>query len=165
MPDGMLAHLRDTYPIEIVWAPRWAGDELRQARTGVESALAPEKELARMDEQIANLAAEHRQFARQFAERKRRQPLAAECDAQAGSHRPGGRRLTEVAQMANVHASRDHRMRSCGECRRGLRVMPYELGVHRPASARSPGPAAGRRRALDGPWLPPAYEQSFWDAA
>jgi hypothetical protein len=34
MPDGMLAHLRDTYPIETAWAPWWAGDELRQARTG-----------------------------------------------------------------------------------------------------------------------------------
>jgi AAA domain-containing protein len=34
MPGGMLAHLRDTYPIETAWAPPWAGDELRQARTG-----------------------------------------------------------------------------------------------------------------------------------
>jgi hypothetical protein len=34
MPDGMLAHLRDTYPIETAWAPQWTGDELRQARTG-----------------------------------------------------------------------------------------------------------------------------------
>jgi hypothetical protein len=34
MPDGMLAHLRDTYPTETAWAPRWTGDELRQARTG-----------------------------------------------------------------------------------------------------------------------------------
>jgi hypothetical protein len=34
MPDGTLLHLRDTYPIETAWAPRWVGDELRQARTG-----------------------------------------------------------------------------------------------------------------------------------
>jgi hypothetical protein len=32
MPDGMLWHLRDTYPIETAWAPRWVGDELRQVR-------------------------------------------------------------------------------------------------------------------------------------
>ena len=32
MPDGMLLHLRDTYPIETAWAPRWVGDELRQVR-------------------------------------------------------------------------------------------------------------------------------------
>ena len=32
MPDGMLLHLRDTYPIETGWAPQWVGDELRQVR-------------------------------------------------------------------------------------------------------------------------------------
>ena len=32
MPDGMLLHLRDTYPIETAWAPQWVGDELRQVR-------------------------------------------------------------------------------------------------------------------------------------
>ena len=32
MPDGILLHLRDTYPIETAWAPKWAGDELRQVR-------------------------------------------------------------------------------------------------------------------------------------
>ena len=32
MPDGMLLHVRDTYPIETVWAPKWVGDELRQVR-------------------------------------------------------------------------------------------------------------------------------------
>jgi hypothetical protein len=32
MPDGMLLHLRDTYPLETAWAPKWVGDELRQVR-------------------------------------------------------------------------------------------------------------------------------------
>jgi conjugative relaxase-like TrwC/TraI family protein len=32
MPDGTLLHLRDTYPIETAWAPKWVGDELRQVR-------------------------------------------------------------------------------------------------------------------------------------
>jgi hypothetical protein len=32
MPDGRLLHLRDTYPIETAWAPKWVGDELRQVR-------------------------------------------------------------------------------------------------------------------------------------
>src|SRR5207247_8329 len=31
-PDGTLPHLRDTYPIETAWAPRYIGDELRQVR-------------------------------------------------------------------------------------------------------------------------------------
>jgi hypothetical protein len=29
MPDGMLLHLRDTYPVDTAWAPQWVGDELR----------------------------------------------------------------------------------------------------------------------------------------
>jgi conjugative relaxase-like TrwC/TraI family protein len=33
MPDGILLHLRDTYPIETAWAPPWRGEELRQVRT------------------------------------------------------------------------------------------------------------------------------------
>jgi hypothetical protein len=32
MPDGMLLHPRDTYPIETAWAPQYVGDELRQVR-------------------------------------------------------------------------------------------------------------------------------------
>ena len=31
MPDGRLLHLRDTYPVETAWAPRYVGDELRRA--------------------------------------------------------------------------------------------------------------------------------------
>ena len=38
MPDGLLLHLRDTYPIETAWAPPWVGDELRQARAGARDA-------------------------------------------------------------------------------------------------------------------------------
>jgi conjugative relaxase-like TrwC/TraI family protein len=33
MPDGILLHLRDTYPTETAWAPQHVGDELRQVRT------------------------------------------------------------------------------------------------------------------------------------
>jgi hypothetical protein len=32
LPDGRLLHLRDTYPVETAWAPRYVTDELRQAR-------------------------------------------------------------------------------------------------------------------------------------
>jgi conjugative relaxase-like TrwC/TraI family protein len=32
LPDGRLLHLRDTYPNETAWAPRYVGDELRQVR-------------------------------------------------------------------------------------------------------------------------------------
>jgi hypothetical protein len=33
MADGRLLHLRDIYPIETAWAPRYVGDELRQVRS------------------------------------------------------------------------------------------------------------------------------------
>ena len=38
MPDGRLLHLRDTYPFETAWAPRWVGDELRRARAAARDA-------------------------------------------------------------------------------------------------------------------------------
>jgi hypothetical protein len=38
LPDGSLLHMRDTYPVETAWAPRWVGDELRQVRSGAEQA-------------------------------------------------------------------------------------------------------------------------------
>jgi len=38
MRDGLLLHLRDTYPTETAWAPPWVGDELRQARAGARDA-------------------------------------------------------------------------------------------------------------------------------
>jgi AAA domain len=38
LPDGVLLHVRDTYPVETAWAPKWVGDELRQVRTAAEGA-------------------------------------------------------------------------------------------------------------------------------
>ena len=38
LTDGTLLHLRDTYPIETAWAPKWVGDELRQVRLGAQEA-------------------------------------------------------------------------------------------------------------------------------
>ena len=38
MPDGLLLHLRDTYPVETAWAPPWVGDQLRQVRAGARDA-------------------------------------------------------------------------------------------------------------------------------
>jgi hypothetical protein len=38
LPDGSLLHLRDTYPVETAWAPRWVGDQLRQVRRGCDEA-------------------------------------------------------------------------------------------------------------------------------
>jgi hypothetical protein len=38
LPDGSLLHMRDTFPVETAWAPRWVGDELRQVRAGAAQA-------------------------------------------------------------------------------------------------------------------------------
>jgi conjugative relaxase-like TrwC/TraI family protein len=38
MPDGLLLHVRDTYPIETAWAPQYVGDELRQVRAAARDA-------------------------------------------------------------------------------------------------------------------------------
>jgi hypothetical protein len=38
MPDGLLWHLRDTYPVETAWAPQYVGDELRQVRAAAREA-------------------------------------------------------------------------------------------------------------------------------
>ncbi len=55
MPDGTLLHLRDTYPIETAWAPRYVGDELRQVR-----ASAREARLAGLRASAEAAAASHR---------------------------------------------------------------------------------------------------------
>ena len=54
-PDGRLLHLRDTYPVETAWAPRYVGDELRQVR-----AAAWDARLARLRAAAEAQAAEHR---------------------------------------------------------------------------------------------------------
>ena len=55
MPDGRLLHLRDTYPIETGWAPRYVGDELRQVR-----AAAWEARLAGQRAAVEAAATRHR---------------------------------------------------------------------------------------------------------
>ena len=55
MTDGRLLHLRDAYPIETAWAPRYVGDELRQVR-----AAAWDARLAGLRAAAEARAAEHR---------------------------------------------------------------------------------------------------------
>ena len=65
MPDGMLLHLRDTYPIETAWAPQWVGDELRQVRA------------AAWDARLAGLRASAEADAAANARRLRPKPRAS----------------------------------------------------------------------------------------
>ena len=70
MPDGRLLHLRDTYPVETAWAPRYVGDELRQVRA------------AAWDARLAGLRAAAE--ARAAERRGDRDRAAARCELAAG---------------------------------------------------------------------------------
>jgi hypothetical protein len=79
MPDGTLLHLRDTYPIETTWAPRWVADELRQVRLGATDArLAAIRATAEAD--AARRDGRHEQASRQ-------QTLAASYQAMHDAYR------------------------------------------------------------------------------
>ena len=79
LPDGTLLHLRDTYPIETAWAPKWVGDELRQVRLG-----AMEARLAAIRAGAEAKAAAHRGDEHAAA---RQQVLAASYRAMHNAYR------------------------------------------------------------------------------
>jgi hypothetical protein len=60
MPDGMLLHLRDTYPVETAWAPQYVGDELRQVRDAAWDARLTSLRAAAVA-RAAQLRGDHRQ--------------------------------------------------------------------------------------------------------
>ncbi len=72
LPDGSLLHMRDTYPVETAWAPKWVGDELRQVRGGAEE---------------AHLAAVRADAEAQTARDRAREDLAAQHEVLAASYR------------------------------------------------------------------------------
>ena len=64
MPDGLLLHLRDTYPVETAWAPQYVGDELRQVRDAAWDARLTSLR-ADADARAAQLRGDHRQAIRE----------------------------------------------------------------------------------------------------
>jgi AAA domain/TrwC relaxase len=72
LPDGSLLHMRDTYPVETAWAPKWVGDELRQVRGGAAE---------------AHLAALRADAETQAARNRGREDLAAQHQVLAASYR------------------------------------------------------------------------------
>ena len=95
MPDGMLLHLRDTYPIETAWAPQWVGDELRQVRA------------AAWDARLAGPARQRRSPRRPAARRPRR----SRPQAGAGRQLPGpARRLPAARDRVRRHHGRPGRL-------------------------------------------------------
>src|SRR6516165_9319193 len=79
MPDGLLLHLRDTYPLETAWAPQYVGDELRQVRAGARDAR-----LAAIRASAEAQAAQHRS---QHQDAAREETLAASYQAMHDAYR------------------------------------------------------------------------------
>ena len=95
MPDGLLWHLRDTYPIETAWAPKWVGDELRQVRA------------AAWDARLAGLRASAEARRRPAARRPRR----SRPPARTGRQLPGAaRRLPAARGRVRRHHGRPRRL-------------------------------------------------------
>ena len=91
VPDGMLLHLRDIYPIETAWAPKWVGDELRQVR-----AVAWDARLAGLRVSAEAAAAQQRG---EHQEAARKQKLADSCQALNDAYRQ--REAVFAATMAD----------------------------------------------------------------
>jgi hypothetical protein len=66
LPDGLLLHPRDTYPLETAWAPQYVGDELRQVRAAAwDARLAAVRATAEAD--VAQRRGQPEEAARQQA--------------------------------------------------------------------------------------------------
>jgi len=91
MPDGVLLHLRDTYPIETAWAPKWVGDELRQVRATAWDARLTGLRAAAWDARLTGLRADAEAAAAQqrgdHQEAARKQELAGSYQALHGLYR------------------------------------------------------------------------------
>ena len=117
MPDGLLLHLRDTYPTETAWAPPWVGDELRQARAGARDArlaalrAAAEADAARRQGENEQ-AARHQALAASYqamhdAYRERETAFAATMADRADWER-ATRRQRQLAVAADAELRRRH---------------------------------------------------------
>ena len=117
LPDGTLLHLRDTYPIETAWAPKWVGDELRQVRLGAQeaslAAIRAEAEAkaaaVRDDEHAATrqqiLAASYRAMHDAYRERE---AIFATTMADRADWEQATRHQRQLAVAANAELRRRH---------------------------------------------------------
>jgi hypothetical protein len=138
LPDGRLLHLRDTYPLETAWAPRWVGDELRQVRTG-----ADEARLAAIRADAEATAAHHRG---QHDDAARHQVLAASYRAMHDAYRD--RETVFAAVMADradwdaaTRAQRHLAVAADAEIRRRHPGQPFP-----PLRSAEPAPATQAQR-------------------
>ena len=127
LPDGTLLHLRDTYPLETAWAPRYVGDELRQVRAAAwQARLAALRATA--DARAAAQRGDHHQ---------------AEREARAGRQLPG--------PAGRLPPARGRLRRRHGRPRRLGRRHPPPAAPGRRRRRRTPPPPP--RPALPAPAL------------
>ena len=97
LADGLLLHLRDTYPLETAWAPPYVGDELRQVRA------------AARDARLAAIRAAAEAHAAQHQDAERQQALAASYQAMHDAYRDRETVLAAVmADRADWDAATRH---------------------------------------------------------
>ncbi len=141
MTDGMLLHLRDTYPIETAWAPQWVGDELRQVRAGGQE--------ARLAAIRARAEAEAAQRRGERDEASRQQVLAASYQAMHDAYRE--RETVFAAVMADrAHWDRDTRYQRHQAVAADAELRRRHPGQHYPPlrSAEPESPTQAQRDEL-----------------
>jgi conjugative relaxase-like TrwC/TraI family protein len=117
LADGSLLHMRDTYPVETAWAPKWVGDELRQVRGGAEEAhlaaiRADAEAAAAKSRAQAGLAAQHEVLAASYramhdAYRERESVFAAVMDDR-GAWEKATAQQRRLAVAADAELRRRH---------------------------------------------------------
>ena len=127
MPDGLLLHLRDTYPVETAWAPQYVGDELRQVRDAAWDARLTSLR-ADADARAAQLRGDHRQ-AIQDQERSRsyhvleqayrqRETVFAAVMADRTEWEAATRQQRQLAVAADAELRRSHPASTTRRCGR-----------------------------------------------
>ena len=156
MPDGRLLHLRDTYPVETAWAPRYVGDELRQVRAAAWDArlaglrAAAEARAAGHRGDHGHAAARHKLAAGyQALERAYRQRETV--FAQTMADRADWDTATRAQRQLAVAADAELRRRHPGQYFSPLRSAEPEpaTGTQRDELTLTPDRAARRDRPVD----------------
>ena len=156
MPDGRLLHLRDTYPIEPAWAPRYVGDELRQVRAAAWDArlaglrAAAEVRAADRRGDYGHATAQHKLAAGYRAlEQAYRQREAV--FAQTMADRADWDAATRAQRQLAVAADAELRRRHPGQYFAPLRSAEPEpaTATQRDEFTLTPGPGTRRDRPVD----------------
>jgi conjugative relaxase-like TrwC/TraI family protein len=137
LPDGLLLHLRDTYPLETAWAPHYVGDELRQIRAGARDAY-----LAAIRATAEARAARHRG---QHQDAGRQQVLAASYQAMHDAYRDRETVLAAVmSDRADWDAATRHQRHQAVAADAELRRR-HPARTHPPLRSAEPPPVPARR--------------------